>query len=250
MRITTSVTAAAICRRGGGCPSAASRADAGHAAEPASGISRTSSQLTFGGDNAEAYFSRDGKRLIFQSTRDGRTCDQQYVMNVDGIDVKRVSTGGGKTTCGYFFDGDRKIFFGSTHAADTACPPKPDPSKGYVWGLDPYDIYTANPDGSGLKRLTNYGVYTAEGTLSPDGQDDRVHVAQGRRPRHLHDECRRHEREAADASSRATTAVRSSRTTARRSSIAPGTRPTRRSRTTRSCSSSASCGPTAWRSGS
>jgi TolB protein len=127
-------------------------------------------KLTFGGENAEAYFSADGKRLIFQSTRDGRTCDQQYVMNVDGTGVKRVSTGMGKTTCGYFFDGDRRIFFASTHAADSACPPKPDPSKGYVWGLDPYDIYTANADGSALKRLTNYGVYTAEGTLSPDGQ--------------------------------------------------------------------------------
>jgi Tol biopolymer transport system component len=127
-------------------------------------------QLTFGGDNAEAYFSADGKRLIFHSTRNGRTCDQQFVMNIDGSNVVRVSTGAGKTTCGYFFDGDKKIFFGSTHAADTACPPKPDPSKGYVWGLDPYDMYTANPDGSGLKRLTNFGVYTTEGTLSPDGK--------------------------------------------------------------------------------
>ena len=127
-------------------------------------------QLTFGGQNAEAYFSRDGKRLIFQSTRGGRACDQQYVMNVDGTHVRRVSTGGGKTTCGYFFDADKRIFFASTHAADTACPPRPDPSKGYVWGLDPYDIYTASPDGSNLRRLTNYGVYTAEGTLSPDGQ--------------------------------------------------------------------------------
>jgi len=127
-------------------------------------------QLTFGGENAEAYFSHDGKRLIFQSTRGGRPCDQQFVMNVDGSAVRRVSTGFGKTTCGYFFDADRRIFFASTHAADSACPPKPDPSKGYVWGLDPYDIYTANDDGSNLKRLTNYGVYTAEGTLSPDGQ--------------------------------------------------------------------------------
>src|SRR5215469_2672375 len=107
-------------------------------------------QLTFGGENAEAYFSRDGQRLIFQSTRDGRTCDQQFVMNIDGSGVHRVSNGFGKTTCGYFFDGDRRIFFASTHAADTACPPKPDPSKGYVWGLDPYDIYVANPDGSAL----------------------------------------------------------------------------------------------------
>ena len=87
-------------------------------------------QLTFGGENAEAYFSRDGKRLIFQSTRDGRTCDQQFVMNVDGSGLRRVSTGAGKTTCGYFFGNDRKIFFASTHAVDTACAPKPDPSKG------------------------------------------------------------------------------------------------------------------------
>jgi TolB protein len=127
-------------------------------------------QLTHGGENAEAYFSADGKRLIFQSKRGSHACDQEYVMNVDGTGEHHVSNGFGKTTCGYFYGGDTKIFFGSTHAADTACPPKPDPSKGYVWGLDPYDIYTANPDGSGLKRLTNYGVYTAEGTLSPDGQ--------------------------------------------------------------------------------
>ena len=138
--------------------------------QPGEGHLANVRQLTFGGENAEAYFSHDGRRLIFQSTRNGRSCDQQFVMNVDGSGVQRVSTGGGKTTCGYFYDGDRKIFFASTHAADTACPPKPDPSKGYVWGLDPYDISTANPDGSNLRRLTNYGVYTAEGTLSPDGQ--------------------------------------------------------------------------------
>jgi TolB protein len=127
-------------------------------------------RLTNGGENAEAYFSADGKRLIFQSTRDGRTCDQQYVMNVDGTGLRRVSNGQGKTTCGYFLDGDRRILFASTHAADSACPPRPDPSAGYVWGLDPFDIYTASADGSAPRRLTNYGVYTAEATLSPDGK--------------------------------------------------------------------------------
>ena len=127
-------------------------------------------RLTNGGENAEAYFSRDGQSLTFQSTRDGRTCDQQFVMRTDGSQVRRVSNGDGKTTCGYFFDDDRKLFFASTHAHGPACPARPDPSQGYVWGLDKFDIYSANPDGSQLRRLTTYDIYTAEGTLSPDGK--------------------------------------------------------------------------------
>ena len=127
-------------------------------------------QITDGGENAEAYFSGDGRQLIFQSTRDGRACDQQYVINIDGTGLRRVSTGTGKTTCGYFLDDDRRIIYASTHAADTACPPRPDPSMGYVWRLDPFDLYVARKDGSELRRLTNYGVYTAEATVSPDGR--------------------------------------------------------------------------------
>lgn len=126
-------------------------------------------QLTFGGENAEAYWSADGQQLIFQSTRDGRACDQQYVMNADGLNLRRVSTGNGKTTCGYFYARDRRVFFSSTHHADTTCPPRPDFSRGYVWRLDPFDIYTADPHGGDLHRLTSWNVYTAEGTLSPDG---------------------------------------------------------------------------------
>ena len=137
-------------------------------AEPGEAHLRNIRQLTNGGENAEAYFSHDGRRLIFQSTREGRTCDQQYVMRIDGSQVRRVSSGRGKTTCGYFMNADRRIFFASSEALEKVCPPRPDPSKGYVWRLDPFDIYTARPDGSGLRRLTRYGVYTAEGVLSPD----------------------------------------------------------------------------------
>src|SRR5438067_8794883 len=64
---------------------------------------RNLKQLTFGGENAEAYFSADGKKLTFQSTRDGRKCDQIYTMNIDGSAVKMISTGEGRTTCSYFF---------------------------------------------------------------------------------------------------------------------------------------------------
>jgi TolB protein len=126
-------------------------------------------QLTFGGENAEAYWSSDGQWITFQSTRDGRTCDQQYVMRADGSDLRKISVGG-KTTCGFFHDGDRRVLFGSTHAADTACPPRPDPSAGYVWPLDPYDIYTTERDGKDLRRITHYGTYTAEAVVSGDGK--------------------------------------------------------------------------------
>lgn len=139
---------------------------------PAAGEERhfgSIAQLTFGGENAEAYWSTDGRFITFQSTRDGRSCDQQYVMRANGSD-SRLLSGGGKTTCGFFYDENRRIFFASTHAVDTACPPRPDPSAGYVWGLDSFDIYTVGADGSDLRRLTSYGTYTAEGILSPNGQ--------------------------------------------------------------------------------
>ena len=127
-------------------------------------------QLTNGGENAEAYWSKDGQWITFQSTRNGRTCDEQFVMKADGSQLHRISDGRGKTTCGWFFPDGKRLFFGSSTAHDSACPPRPDPSKGYVWPLDKYDIYTVNRDGKNLKRLTNYNVYTAEGVLSPDGK--------------------------------------------------------------------------------
>jgi Tol biopolymer transport system component len=128
-------------------------------------------QLTFGGENAEAYFSFDGKKLIFQSTRDGYPADQIYVMNVDGSNLHRVSTGKGRCTCSYFLKGDRRILYASTHLADEKPPPPPDRSHGYVWAIyTGYDIFSARPDGSDLKRLTDTPGYDAEATVAPDGR--------------------------------------------------------------------------------
>src|SRR5688572_23098221 len=87
-------------------------------------------KLTSGGENAEAYFSKDGSRLIFQATRAGYPCDQIYTMKLDGSDQRRVSTGTGRTTCGYFYPAGKEILFASTHEAGAACPPRPSFERG------------------------------------------------------------------------------------------------------------------------
>src|SRR5690242_864898 len=128
-------------------------------------------QLTFGGQNAEAYFSASGGKLIFQreDSVPGGICDQEYVMNVDGSGVKRVSPGVGRTTCGWFFARDTRVFYASTDRASRLCPPRPDYSHGYVWALYDYDIFAADSDGGHRVQLTRNRGYDAEGTLSPDG---------------------------------------------------------------------------------
>ncbi len=128
-------------------------------------------QLTFGGENAEAYFSPDGRQLIYQATPRGGGCDQQYIVDLESGDTRRVSTGAGRTTCGYFDHPEQdRIIYSSTHGAAEACPPPPDRSQGYVWALyDGYDIYEAGLDGSNPRRLTDSPGYDAEATWNPRG---------------------------------------------------------------------------------
>jgi TolB protein len=128
-------------------------------------------QLTFEGNNAEAYWSADGKRIVFQRQVDiTKGCDQMYVMNADGSGMRHVSNGLGKNTCGYFYAGGRRIIYSSTFTHDSACPVPPDRSQGYVWGLNRYELFTSRDDGRDLVQLTNNGAYNAEATLSPDGE--------------------------------------------------------------------------------
>lgn len=136
-------------------------------------------QLTFGGDNAEAYWSSDGQKLVFQATRQewGAACDQIYVLDTrEVVDPAKtptlLSTGEGRTTCSYFMPGDTTIIYASTHLADAGCPPPPERSVGgkYVWPVyESFDIFIADLQGNIVKQLTDTPGYDAEATLSPKG---------------------------------------------------------------------------------
>jgi len=127
-------------------------------------------QLTFTGENAEAYFSGDDERLIFQSARHEYKCDQIFVMNIDGTDIRMVSNGKGRTTCAFFNPVGDNIIFASTYMADPSCPPPPSMEHGYVWAIYPgYDIFTADNDGANLTVLAASPAYDAEAVYSPDG---------------------------------------------------------------------------------
>jgi Tol biopolymer transport system component len=124
-------------------------------------------QLTFGGSNAEAYFSPDGSKIVFQSTREGYKCDQIFVMNADGSDQRLVSTGKGRTTCGYFFPDGQHIIYASTHEGGADCPPEVDRSKGYLWAVyATYELYKATLDGKIVGKLAAHEGYDAEATIN------------------------------------------------------------------------------------
>jgi TolB protein len=131
-------------------------------------------QLTFGGDNAEAYFSFDDKMLSFQITNPSWNvlCDQIYYSSINNFNPKLISTGKGKTTCSYFLPGDSLVLYASTHENSDECPPKPAPRADhkYVWPIyASFDIYVADLNGKIRKKLTNSPGYDAEATLSPKG---------------------------------------------------------------------------------
>jgi dipeptidyl aminopeptidase/acylaminoacyl peptidase len=139
-------------------------------------------QLTFGGDNAEAYWSFGGDRLVFQAHNPawGEECDQIYVFNPFKDDLKttppqKISIHGGRTTCSYFLPGDSLVLYASTHLADTACPPVPPhvPGGKYIWPIYPsFDIFVSDLKGNIRQQLTNTPGYDAEATVSPKG--DRI----------------------------------------------------------------------------
>ncbi len=138
-------------------------------------------QLTFGGDNAEAYWSYNGKYLVFQRTnvKEGVMCDQIYIGKVptkpgEQFTYKMVSTGKGRTTCAYFLPDGKHFIYASTHLGADTCPPVPDRAKlgnRYIWPLyNTYDIFMADTSGKIVRRLTRAKGYDAEATLSPDGR--------------------------------------------------------------------------------
>jgi len=136
-------------------------------------------QLTFGADNAEAYWSFDGKWIVFQRTapKDGVPCDQIFIGKVprhgEKFSYKMVSAGRGRTTCAFFTKNNKHIVYASTHGGADSCPPLPDRSKygnRYIWPIySSYDNYMADLNGKIIKKLTSSQGYDAEATISPDG---------------------------------------------------------------------------------
>jgi TolB protein len=134
-------------------------------------------QITFGGDNAEAYWSFDDKQIIFQSNNKawGVNCDQLFLMNADetfeNTIPPMISTGKGRTTCAYFLPDNKQFVYGSTHLNDAECPETPLRKEGkYVWPIyESYDIFVADLDGTITKQLTNSPGYDAEATVSLQG---------------------------------------------------------------------------------
>lgn len=129
-------------------------------------------QLTFGGQNAEGYFSHDGKHLLFQAHEKEGECDQIYMMDLATGKVKQVSSGKGVTTCSFFIPDSDELIYATTDQVDPVCPPAPDPSLGYVWPLhNSYEIVRAKRDGEIVQRLTDEPGYDAESAVSPDGKE-------------------------------------------------------------------------------
>ena len=134
-------------------------------------------QVTFGGDNAEAYWSFDDKQLVFQSNNAEWNvgCDQMFLMNADEKFKDKVppmiSTGKGRTTCAYFLPDNKHIIYASTHLKQDECPDTPLRKNGkYIWPIyDSYDIFVADLEGNIVKQLTNEIGYDAEPTVSPKG---------------------------------------------------------------------------------
>lgn len=135
-------------------------------------------QLSFGGDNAEAYWSFDDSLLVFQVTNKDwdLECDQIYYFNwrEDNLlnqKANLISTGFGRTTCSYFLPGDSTIVYASTHLVDSACPPVPERKQGkYVWPIYPsFDIFISDLEGNIISQITNEEGYDAEATVSPIG---------------------------------------------------------------------------------
>lgn len=135
-------------------------------------------QLTFGGNNAEAYFSFDGKNLAFQSDNEkwGVNCDQIFYMPISTGAKNQpplISKAGGRTTCSYYLPDGQHILYASTSKAGKECPSKPERllNGKYVWPIySSYDIYVADLNGNITDQLTNAEGYDAEATVSPDGK--------------------------------------------------------------------------------
>jgi Tol biopolymer transport system component len=131
-------------------------------------------QITFGlGYDGGAFFSPDGKKLVFRASRPQSEADIQeykdllakglvapsameiYTCNIDGSELKQVTQLGKANWAPFYHPSGNKIIFSSNHHSQ----------KGYD-----FQLYLINEDGTGLERITNQSMFNAFPMFSPDGK--------------------------------------------------------------------------------
>jgi len=136
----------------------------------------------------EGYFSADGRHICYQAVPEGYPFYQIFTQDFDPAapgprPARRISPGRGRTTCSWFSTDGRHLLFASGHLdpaldateakarAEAEADARAGRRRRYQWDFDPrMDLFVADLDGGGLRRLTDAPGYDAECSYSPDGR--------------------------------------------------------------------------------
>jgi Tol biopolymer transport system component len=116
---------------------------------------------------AEAVVSPDGKRIVFTSLKDGDL--DIYTMNVDGTDVKRLTTTAGYDGGPWWSPDGTKIAYRAWHPVDSALGSYRELLTQRLVRPNRMELWVMNADGSGQRQITQLGGANFGPSWTPDG---------------------------------------------------------------------------------